>query len=73
MVINKEKQKEDIIQDEEVFIYKPYDISSKPSRSKTSESIFIQEKAKILEKVLKMLQSPTKIILFLLLSHYKAL
>ena len=34
MFINKGKQKEDIIQDEEVLLYKPYDISSLSS-SKT--------------------------------------
>jgi len=28
MNINKEKQREDIVQDKEVFLYKPYNISS---------------------------------------------
>ena len=31
MFINKEKQEEGIIQDEEVLLYKPYDISSSSS------------------------------------------
>jgi len=41
MVVNKGKQKEDRVQDEEVFLYKSYDISSKSSRPKTPEHKFI--------------------------------
>ena len=41
MDINKEKQKEDIIQDEEMLLYKPYNISSEDSWPKTLEPMFI--------------------------------
>jgi len=32
IIVEKEKQKKDRIQDKEVFLYKPYDISLKSSR-----------------------------------------
>ena len=73
MDINKEKQKEDIVQDEEVFLYKLYNISSKESQPKIPELIFIQEKINNLEKTLKILQSPVKTILFHSPPHYKTL
>jgi len=41
MIINKGKQKEGIVQDEEGFLYKPYTISLEPRKPKTSEPIFI--------------------------------
>ena len=52
MDINKEKQKEGIVQDEEMFLYKPYNISSEKSQSKMPEPIFIQEKVNNLKKIL---------------------
>lgn len=73
MIINKRKQKEGAIQDEEVFLYKPYTISLEPSRLKTPKLIFIQKEVNNLEKALKMLQSPMKTIPFFLLPHYKAI
>jgi len=73
MDINKGKQKEDIVQDEEVFLYKLYNISSKESQPKIPELIFIQEKINNLEKTLKILQSPVKTILFHSPPHYKTL
>jgi len=39
--VNKEKQREGMVQDEEVFLYKPYNVLSKPSRPRTLEPIFI--------------------------------
>jgi len=41
MIVNKEKQKEDRVQDKEVFLYKSYDILSKSSRLKTPEPKFV--------------------------------
>jgi len=56
MNINKGKQKEGVIQDEDIFLYKPYTTSSsKYSRSKIPEPIFIQEEVNNLEKALKTL------------------
>jgi len=55
MVIDKGKQKEDVVQDEEVFLYKPYDILSEFNKQKTSEYIFIQEEIDNLENALKTL------------------
>ena len=40
MIIDKGKQKEKMIQDEEIFLYKPYDISSKSDQSKTSKLLW---------------------------------
>ena len=40
-IVNKEKQKEDRVQDEEVSLYKLYDISSKSSKPKIPEPKFI--------------------------------
>jgi len=73
MDINKGKQKEDIVQYEEVFLYRPYSISSEESQLKMPESIFIQEEINNLKKVLKILQSPVKTILFHSPPHYKTL
>ena len=69
MNINKGKQKEDIFQEEEVFLYKPYNISSEDDQPKMPEPIFIQEEINNLEKALKTLQSPMKMILFYPPSH----
>jgi len=73
MVIDKGKQKEEVIQDEEVLLYKSYTILLEPSRPTTSESILLQKKIDNLEKILKMVQSPTKTIIFLLPAYYKTL
>ena len=69
-MIDKGKQKEDVIQDKEIFPYKLYATLSKPT---ISELVFMQEEINNLEKVLKTLQSPTKTIPFLLLSYYKTI
>ena len=55
MIIDKGKQKEDVVQNKEVFLYKPYDILLESNKSKIPEPTFIQEEAKNLEKVLKIL------------------
>ena len=72
MVIDKGKQKE-VIQDEEVLLYKSYAILLEPSRPTTSESILLQKEIDNLKKALNMVQSPTKTILFLLPACYKTL
>jgi len=53
MIIDKEKQKEERIQDKEVFLYKLYNISLKSSQPKTPELVFIQDKVNNLEKHMK--------------------
>ena len=73
IIVNKRKQKEDRVQDEEVFLYKPYNISSKSSRPKTPEPKFIQDKVNNLEKSIVLMQSPVKTTLFYLPLHYKTL
>ena len=72
MIIDKEKQKKGVVQNEEVFLYKPYNISLDSSKPKTPKPIFIQE-VNNLEKALKTLQLPTETILFLQPFHYKAI
>jgi len=57
MDINKEIQKEDIIQDKKVFLYKLYNISSESSKWKTLEPTFIQEEVDNLEKASQTLQN----------------
>ena len=55
MIIDKGKQKEDIVQDEEV-LYKPYDISTSSSSEMSFLDIqMIQNKISNLEKALKTL------------------
>jgi len=71
MIVNKEKQKEDRVQDEKVFLYKPYGILSKSSKSKMSEPTFIQDEVNNLEKYIYLLQLPVKMTLFYLSPHYK--
>ena len=61
MVVNKGKQKEEVIQDKEVFLYKPYTMSLELSRPTTPEP---KEEVNNLEKVL------ANTILFLLLAYY---
>jgi len=56
-----------------VFLYKLYTISSEPSRLPNPELILLKEEINNLEKALKILQSPIKTILFLLLAHYKSI
>ena len=73
MMIEKREQKKGIVQDEEVFLYKPYDILFESSKSKTLDLIFIWEEVDNLEKILKTLQSPTKTISFYSPPHYKAI
>ena len=73
MIIDKRKKKEDRVQDKEVFLYKPYDISLKSSWSKTLKLIFIQDKVNNLEKYMQFIQSPVKIILFYPPLYYKYL
>ena len=51
MIVNKGKQQDNQVQDEEVLLYKPYDILS--YKSKTSELIFIQDKVNNLNKYIK--------------------
>jgi len=66
MVDNKEKQG---IQEEEVFLYKPYDVDS--PKPKTPKPTFIQDKIGNLEKYMKYMQSSVKTIPFYLPPHYK--
>jgi len=73
IIVNKGKQKENKVQDEEVFLYKPYNISSKSSRLKTSKPKFIQDKIINLEKAMVLMQSLTKMMPFYPLLNYKTL
>jgi len=41
MVVNKGKQKEGVVQDKRVFLYKPYAISLEPSKPTILEPIFL--------------------------------
>ena len=59
------------IQDEEVFLYKPYKVD--PPRSKTSKPTFIQDKIKNLKKYIKFMQAPIQTTPFYLPPHYKSL
>jgi len=64
VVNNKEKQQ---VQDEEVFLYRLYNIS--PSRPKTTELTFIQNEVNNLDKYMKYMQSLITTILFYPLSR----
>ena len=66
-IINKGKQRVE----EEVFLYKPYNVSK--SRPKTSELQFIQDEINNLEKYIKYIQSPIKMMPFYPPSYYKFL
>jgi len=50
--MDKGKEKKSVIQDEEIFLYKPYTISSKPERPKTPTLVFITNEINNLEMVL---------------------
>jgi len=54
-------------------MYKLYNILSKSSRPKTSKSKFIQDKINNLEKIMILLQSPIKTMLFYPPPYYKSL
>lgn len=56
-----------------MFLYKLYNITFKHERPKIPEFVFIQEEIDNLEKTLKTLQSPVKMISFYLLPYYKTL
>jgi len=56
---------------EEVLLYKPYNVDS--PRSKTLKPTFIQNKIDNLEKYMKFMQIPVKTMLLYLLPYYKAL
>ena len=66
--IDKGKQK---IEEEEVFLYKLYDVDE--PKSKTSEPQLIQDEVNNLEKYMKYMQSPIKTIPFYPPPHYKSL
>jgi len=69
MLIDKEKQKEDIIQDEKVLLYKLYNIStSSSSKTPPPDTQILQDK---INKLNKALQLPVKTILFTSPNHYK--
>jgi len=72
-IVDKGKQKEGRVQDEEVFLYKSYDISSKSSRHKTPKFTFIQDKVNNLDKFMKMVQEPVKTMPFYSPLYYKSL
>jgi len=59
-----------IVQKEEVFLYKSYDVSSKAS---TSDTRIMQEEVNNLEKALQILQAPTKTTMFFPPEHYKTI
>ena len=71
--IDKEKQKEGIVQDKEVLLYKLYNIFSEDSWPKILEPILIQEEANNLDKILKIFQVPMKMIPFYPPPQYKTL
>jgi len=68
-----EERKEE---DEEVILIKPYEVlttTSKTTLSKTTESSFIQDKIKNLERHMKSVCSPTQTRLFKIPLHYQSL
>ena len=71
MIVNKGEQWKDQIQNEEVLLYKPYNILSKSSKAKTPEPTFIQDKIENLDKYIKYMQSSIKMMPFYLSLHYK--
>ena len=73
MIIDKGKQKKDTVQDE-VLLYKSYNIlTSSSSETSSPDTQILQDKINNLEKVLKMLQSPVKTILFTPPNYYKTI
>ena len=67
----KESNKKGIVEDEEVILIKPYEILT--TISKTTESGFIQDKIKNLERHMKFICSLTQTRLFKPLLHYTLL
>ena len=65
---SKEKQQ---IQDEKVLLYKPYKVNS--PKPKTPEPIFIQDELDNLDKYMKYMQAPVKMMQLYPLLHYKSL
>ena len=65
--MNNKKQ----VQEKEVFFYKPYNIIS--LRLKTLEPTFIQDEINNLEKYMKYMQAPIKMMLLYPPPHYKYL
>ena len=55
MIVDKGKQKEDRVQDKEIFLYKPYDILLELSKPKMPKLIFFQDEVNNLEKYMKLL------------------
>ena len=56
IIVDKEDQQEDQVQDKKVLLYKPYNISSKSSKAKTPEPIFIQDEIENLNKYMEYMQ-----------------
>ena len=73
IIQDKEKCKEDIIQDKEVLYKLHTTLLSEPRRLLMLKSILLKEKVNNLGKALKILQSPTKTIPFLSPTHYKSI
>ena len=71
ITVDKGKQQENQVQDEEILLYKPYDISLKLSKLKISNPIFVQNEVNNLEKYMKFIQSSVKTVPFYPLPHYK--
>jgi len=65
---SKEKQQ---IQDEKVLLYKPYKVNS--PKPKTPKPIFIQDELDNLDKYMKYMQAPVKMMQLYPLPHYKSL
>jgi len=55
MIVDKGKQKEDRVQDKEIFLYKSYDILLESSKPKMPKLIFFQDEVNNLEKYIKFL------------------
>jgi len=66
--IDKGKQR---IEEEEVFLYKPYNVDE--PKPKTSKPQLIQDEVNNLEKYMKYMQSPIKTIPFYSPPYYKSL
>ena len=67
-IIDKGKQR---VEEEEVFLYKPYNIDE--SRLKIPKPHFIQDKINNLNKYIKYMQSPVKTMSFYLPPYYKSI
>jgi len=63
MVVDKGKQKEEVIQDKEMFLYKLYTISSEPNRPTTPKHILLKEQVNNLENVIGRLNTNNFIFL----------